>query len=111
MTKEKPVIIKHRRWTRAALNNDPNPLNLSGHMPLYCPLQALKEGQSWFGAQYARGLPTRSSIVRYETAKRATEVIIIIIIIRLVFFCFVSEVFYLFIFIYIFCNLLKVYII
>ncbi|KAI9274757.1 acyl-CoA N-acyltransferase [Phascolomyces articulosus] len=74
MTKEKPTaVIKHRRWTRAAFNSDPNPLNLSGHMPIYCPLKALKEGQSWFGAQYARGLPTHSSIVRYETAKRATE--------------------------------------
>ncbi|KAI8145222.1 acyl-CoA N-acyltransferase [Fennellomyces sp. T-0311] len=73
MTKEKAATIKHRRWTRAALNNEPNPLNLSGRMPLYCPLKALQDGQSWFGAQYARGLPGRSSIIRYEAAKRVSE--------------------------------------
>lgn len=43
-------------------------------MPMYSTLKALYDGQTWFGPQYARGLPGRKSIERFEAVKRLIEV-------------------------------------
>lgn len=45
-------------------------------MPLYSTLKALYDGQTWFGPQYARGMPGRKSIERFEAVKRLIEVYI-----------------------------------
>lgn len=77
MTKD---LARKPRFTRATASsnqqNDIYGLNGSSDMPLYSTLKALYDGQTWFGPQYARGMPGRKSIERFEAVKRLIEVYI-----------------------------------
>ncbi|CDH57796.1 histone acetyltransferase kat7 isoform 5 [Lichtheimia corymbifera JMRC:FSU:9682] len=74
MTKD---LARQPRFTRATASsnnqNDIYGLNGTSDMPMYSTLKALYDGQTWFGPQYARGLPGRKSIERYEAVKRLIE--------------------------------------
>lgn len=77
MTKD---LARKPRFTRATASsnnqNDIYGLNGTSDMPMYSTLKALYDGQTWFGPQYARGLPGRKSIERFEAVKRLIEVYI-----------------------------------
>ncbi|KAJ8661370.1 hypothetical protein O0I10_003122 [Lichtheimia ornata] len=76
MTKD---LARKPRFTRATASsnhqNDIYGLNGTSDMPMYSTLKALYDGQTWFGPQYARGLPGRKSIERFEAVKRLIEAV------------------------------------
>lgn len=83
MTQPDPSLGQKRTTRATAPNSKDQHSHYNGDShsftaPVYSSTKALLEGQVWYGPEYARGLPGRRSIERFEAARKAVEVIAVL---------------------------------